>query len=234
MRYCLCELPSRSHLSAPSIVRGCVVTAANDSSKVVVRVRLPPPAPEAATRSTVGTPPASRRRVRARLILFVLPLLAIALLFVFRPQDLRVLAPSPSPSLSPSPTSSASATTDLSAVPSECRGDVKGLAFASGSLDDRIRAANAWGAAHRGDTASVVVTNDVMRDAASKQQWSVPVEDIGVTIEPAGFRMSATANIFGRYTIRALLVPRAVDGTLRVTTQDLDTDGLPGFFRGSV
>ena len=167
MRYCLCELPSRSHLSAPSIVRGCVVTAANDSSKVVVRVRLPPPAPEAATRSTVGTPPASRRRVRARLVLIVLPLLAIALLFVFRPQDLRVLAPSPSPS--PSPTTSASATTDLSAVPSECRGDVKGAVFASGSLDDRIRAANAWGTAHRGDTASVVVTNDVMRDAASKQ-----------------------------------------------------------------
>ena len=166
--------------------------------------------------------------MRARLILIVLPLLAIALLFVFRPQDLRVLGPSPSP------TASASATTDLSAVPSECRGDVKGAAFASGSLDDRIRAANAWGTAHRGDTASVVVTNDVMRDAASKQQWSVPVEDIGVTIEPAGFRMSATANIFGRYTIRALLVPRAIDGTLRVTTQELDTDGLPGFFRGSV
>src|SRR2546430_1293714 len=77
--------------------------------------------------------------MRARLILIVVPLLAIALLFVFRPPEVRILAPSPSP------TTSASATTDLSAVPSECRGDVKGAAFASGSLDDRIRAANAWG-----------------------------------------------------------------------------------------
>src|SRR5207247_992307 len=109
-----------------------------------------------------------------------------------------------------------------------------GVAFASGSLDDRIRAANAWSATHRGQTASLVVTNDVLTDTASRQQWSVPVENVGVTIDLAGFHFSATINQFGRYPIRALLVPQASGGTLRLTTQQLDTDGLPGFFRGSV
>src|SRR5207302_9325401 len=131
--------------------------------------------------------------------------------FATRPTDVRVLAPSPSASASRSPivTAVALATTDLSAVPAECRGDVKGVAFASGSLDDRIRAANAWGAAHRGQTASLVVTNDVMTDAATRQQWSVPVENVGVTIDATGFHLTATINQFGRYTIRALLVPQA-------------------------
>src|SRR5438132_4438514 len=115
--------------------------------------------------------------MRTRLLLIAVPLAVIALLFATRPTDVRVLAPSPSASASRSPivTAVALATTDLSAVPAECRGDVKGVAFASGSLDDRIRAANAWGDAHRGQTASLVVTNDVMTDAATRQQWSVPV-----------------------------------------------------------
>ena len=168
--------------------------------------------------------------MRSRALLIIVPLALILLLFATRPSDVRVLIPGASASRSPAP----SATTDLSAVPSECRSDVKGAVFASGSLDDRIRAANAWDAGHRGDTASIVVTDDVMKQMANSQQYSVPVENIGITIEPAGFRFNGTISMFGRYPITALLVPTASAGKLRITTQQLDTDGLPGFFRGSV
>src|SRR5437773_11371159 len=48
VRYRLCELPSRAHISAPRSGKnkcGRGVAVARDPSKVEVRVRLPPPAP---------------------------------------------------------------------------------------------------------------------------------------------------------------------------------------------
>lgn len=136
----------------------------------------------------------------------------------------------------PSPTSTPTATPtpsprDLTGVPEPCRSSVDGAAFAEGSLVTRVREANAWSAEHPGETGSLVVTDDVMRDAAAREDWSVPVRDIGVTTDDAGFHLSATASVFGRYTIRALLVPQAVDGTLRMRVRELDTVGLPAFMR---
>lgn len=141
--------------------------------------------------------------------------------------------PSPTPTGTPAATPTPTPR-DLAGVPEACRSSVHGVAFAEGSLGTRVREANAWSAEHPGETGSLVVTDDVMRDAAAREDWSVPVRDIAVTTDDAGFHLSATASVFGRYTIRALLVPQAVDGTLRISVRDLDTGGLPAFIRPAV
>lgn len=140
----------------------------------------------------------------------------------------------PSPSPTPSNTPPTPTPRDIADVPQPCRSAVRGEAFAEGSLGTRVREANAWSAEHPGETGSLVVTDDVMRDAAAREDWSIPVTDIVVTTDDAGFHLSATASIFGRYTIRALLVPQAVDGTLRISVRELDTGALPAFMRHAV
>lgn len=135
----------------------------------------------------------------------------------------------------PTTTPAPSATTDaLAAVPSACRALVRGDAFADGSVSQRAGSAQQWMDSHRGQVASVVVTDDIVTDAAVRGSQGQPVRDLRVTIEPAGFRLSATAVFIGTFPIRALLAPSAVNGALRMDVRDLDTDGMPGFFRGSV
>ena len=119
-------------------------------------------------------------------------------------------------------------------VPQACRDSVHGPAFASGTIEQRSQDVQAWLESHRGQQASVVFTDRLLTDAASSNTQSMPVRDVRVTIEPAGFRLAATATAFGSYPIKVLLVPQAGDGVVRLETRDLDTDGLPFFFRGGV
>ena len=184
--------------------------------------------------------PASDRSVpRFGLLLFALAAFSVAALFVFRPPDPPVAFEFISPSPSPSPTRAASATASASPtvnadVPEACRASVRGPAFASGSLDQRSRDVQAWLESHRGQQASVIFTDQLLTNAASGNTQSMPVRDVRVTVEPAGFRLAATAVAFGQYPIKVLLVPQVGGGVVRLETRDLDTDGLPFFFRGSV
>src|SRR4051812_23475386 len=145
------------------------------------------------------------------------------------PSSARSLAPSAASTLSPSATVGA-----LTAVPAACRSAVRGTVFADGSVAQRAGAAQQWMDAHRGQQASVVVTDDIVTDAAVRGAQGQPVRGLRVTIEDAGFRLSATAVFIGTFPIRALLVPTASNGVLRMDVRELDTDGMPGFFRGSV
>jgi hypothetical protein len=129
---------------------------------------------------------------------------------------------------------SAPVTRAIAGVPEACRAYIKGEAFAEGSLGERVRSANTWFGEHTGETASVVLTDEVLREAATRAEWSVPVQDVRATIEPAGFRVSASAVMIGRFTVRALVVPRATQGHLEVAVRELDTDGLPSFLRPAV
>ena len=153
--------------------------------------------------------------------------------------------PTPVPSSPPSAARSAAPTTaapaaatatadTLVAVPAACRSAVRGAAFADGSVAQRAAAAQQWMDAHRGQQASVIVTDDIVTDAAVRGAQGQPVRDLRVTIEPAGFRLSATAVFIGTFPIRALLAASAIDGVLHMDVRELDTDGMPGFFRGSV
>lgn len=171
---------------------------------------------------------------RAAVFLFVIAIAGLLLAFLGRPTD---VAPSPSATAGSSPTRpAATATPDpLTGVPADCRADVHGTAFTTGSIDQRASAAQQWMDAHRGQQASVIVTEDLVNEAAVRESRSQPVRDLRITIEPAGFRLSASAIVLiGSFPIKALLVPSASGGALRIDVRDLDTDGLPGFFRGSV
>src|SRR3954468_22105520 len=149
----------------------------------------------------------------------------------------RSLAPSAAATLprlgapAPSPSVSADA---LAAVPAACRSAVRGTVFADGSVAQRAGAAQQWMDAHHGQQASVVVTDDIVTDAAVRGAAGQPVRDVRVAIEQSGFRLSATAVFIGTFPIRALLAPSASAGVLRMDVRELDTDGMPGFFRGSV
>jgi hypothetical protein len=180
---------------------------------------------------------------RARLLLIALAALGVAALFVLRPPDppRSVELPSPSPAPTPSRTASATASATPSAsatvnadVPEACRASVRGPAFASGTLERRTQDVQAWLESHRGQQASVIFTDALLTDAASRNTQSMPVRDVRVTIEPAGFRLAATAVAIGQFPIRVLLVPQVDAGVVRLDMRELDTDGLPFFFRSSV
>jgi hypothetical protein len=165
-------------------------------------------------------------------LLFALAAVVVALLFVFRPQDLP-------PSLVVPPTASATArasaaTTINSDVPVACRDFVQGPAFATGTLDQRARGAQAWLESHPGQQASVVFTDELLTEAAARDTQSSSAQDVRIAIEPAGFRLNATAVAIGRFPIKVLLVPQVSGGVARLDMRELDTDGLPFFFRGSV
>ena len=179
-----------------------------------------------------------------RSVALVLLVLVVGLIVVVAPRGSDV-ASTPAPTARtgtptatvarPTSTPVPSATADaLVAVPPACRALVRGEAFADGSVSQRAGSAQQWMDAHRGQVASVVVTDDIVTDAAVRGSQGQPVRDVRVTIEPAGFRMSATAVFIGTFPIRALLAPSAVNGALRMDVRELDTDGMPGFFRGSV
>jgi hypothetical protein len=171
---------------------------------------------------------------RAAVVLVLIALAGIVLVFALRPAPSPV-APSPSATASvTSRTPAATSTAPSADVPAACRGLVRGTTFATGSIDERARAAELWMASHRGQQASVVVTEDIVNAAAVRETRDQPVRDLRIAIEPAGFRLSATAVVIGSFPIRALLVPTASGGALRVDLRELDTDGLPGFFRGTV
>ena len=184
-------------------------------------------------------PPASDRSVpRFGLLLFALAAFGVAALFVFRPPDpprtFEFVSPSPSRAAvatqgaSPTPTSNAD-------VPAACRASVHGPAFASGTLEQRSQDVQTWLESHRGQEASVVFTDQLLTNAAGRDTQSMPVRDVRVSIEPAGFRLAATAVAFGSFPIKVLLVPQVSGGgVVRLDRRELDTDGLPFFFRGSV
>lgn len=180
--------------------------------------------------------PASDRSVpRFGLLLFALAAFGVAALFVFRPPD----PPVPIEFVSASPTRAASATASASPtvnadVPEACRASVRGPAFASGTLERRSQDVQTWLESHRGQQASVVFTDQLLTNAAGRDTQSMPVRDVRVSIEPAGFRLVATAVAFGSFPIKVLLVPQVSGGVVRLDRRELDTDGLPFFFRGSV
>lgn len=180
--------------------------------------------------------PASDRSVlRFGLLLFALAAFGVAALFVLRPPDppRTFEFVSPSPSRTAVPTASASPTANAD-VPEACRTSVRGPAFATGSLEQRSQDVQTWLESHRGQQASVVFTDQLLTDAASRNSQSMPVRDVRVTIELAGFRLAATAVAFGSFPIKVLLVPQVSGGVVRLDMRELDTDGLPFFFRGSV
>jgi len=180
--------------------------------------------------------PASDRSVpRFGLLLFALAAFGVAALFVLRPPD----PPVPFEFVSASPTRAASATASASPtvnadVPEACRASVRGPAFASGTLEQRSQDVQTWLESHRGQQASVVFTDQLLTNAAGRDTQSMPVRDVRVSIEPAGFRLAATAVAFGSFPIKVLLVPQVSGGVVRLDRRELDTDGLPFFFRGSV
>jgi hypothetical protein len=180
--------------------------------------------------------PASDRSVpRFGLLLFALAAFGVAALFVLRPPDppRTFEFVSPSPSRAASARASASATLNAD-VPDACRPSVRGLAFATGSLEQRSQDVQTWLESHPGQQASVVFTDRLLTDAASRNSQSMPVRDVRVTIEPAGFRLAATAVAFGSFPIKVLLVPQVSGGVVRLDMRELDTDGLPFFFQGRV
>lgn len=179
---------------------------------------------------------------RAALLLFILALAVVAVLLATGPADLPAVPSLPplatassTPRTTPTATSTATPTpTPTSTAPQACRPFVHGAVFADGPLDQRTIAAQTWLASHPGQQASVVVTDDILNAVAVRAAQNEPVRDLRITIEPAGFRLSATAVAIGSFPIRALLVPSASGGRLRIDVRELDTDGLPFFFRGSV
>lgn len=146
--------------------------------------------------------------------------------------------PQPDRSLEAGATPSAAATaTAAPDVPAACARDVSGTVFIGGTLDARLASLRSWAPSHRGEVASLVITDaDLIvsaRDIASRS--GAPVRDVGVAIRPDGIRVSGTATAGPlRFPVRATLVPVIDAGRLRVVTRELDTDGLPGFLRPRV
>jgi hypothetical protein len=157
--------------------------------------------------------------LRGAAVIFIVALVGIIVFFATR-------STSPAASTTPPPARSGSA--------AACASLVRGTSFADGSLNQRTREMQQWMSTHRGQQASLVVTEDVLNDVATGAARNEPVRDLHITIEPAGFRLSATATAIGSFPIKALLVPSASSGGLRITIRDLDTDGMPILFRGAV
>ncbi len=170
---------------------------------------------------------------KAGLFLFFAAAIVIVVLFALQPPAVRlVVTATPSASATPSATAPAARASASAAPP--CASLVRGTFFADGSIDDRARAAQAYLESHPGQQAWVVITEAVLNAAAIREAQSQPVRDLRITIEPAGFRMSMTAIVIGSFPIKVLIVPRASNGTVTIELRELDTDGLPGFFRGTV
>lgn len=170
---------------------------------------------------------------KAGLFLFFAAAIVIVVLFALQPPAVRlVVTATPSASATPSATAPAARASASAAPP--CASLVRGTFFADGSIDDRARAAQAYLESHPGQQAWVVITEAVLNAAAIREAQSQPVRDLRITIEPAGFRMSMTAIVIGSFPIKVLIVPRAANGTVTIELRELDTDGLPGFFRGTV
>ncbi len=163
--------------------------------------------------------------------IFIGALVVVVLLFAFRPPDSPGEVATPAASQR---TSAPSATPSAVTVPTACATYVKGMAFASGTLAERSSAAQAWMEANPGRQAWVVITDNVLTEVAARQARSQPVRDVRIAIERAGFRLGATAVAIGSFPIKVLLVPQVSNGTIRFDLRELDTDGLPGFFRGSI
>lgn len=129
------------------------------------------------------------------------------------------------------------------AVPSACAADVRGETFATGTLEERVRAMRTWAAANPGRPGSLILTDAVLtewtRQSASAQE--APLIDPQAAVTPDGIRVTGTA-VAGvrpfqgvlRFPMRATLVPVVRDGALAFTVRDLDTGGLPGAFEGRV
>ena len=129
-------------------------------------------------------------------------------------------------------------------IPPACAADVRGETFATGALEERVRAMRTWAAANPGRPGSLILTDAVLtewsRQSASAQD--APFTDPQVAVTPQGIRVAGTAvaglRPFGqgglRFPIRATLVPVVRDGALAFTVRDLDTGGLPGAFEGRV
>src|SRR5690349_16155349 len=139
----------------------------------------------------------------ARLLLLVVFVAAVAVAaqYLLRPSSVpptavASLTAAPTASAAPSASVFASANPD---VPQACRPYVRGTAFATGALIDRVNAANRWTDQHPGDPTSLILTDAVMQDFADHTQWTVPVEGVHVSVETAGVRLSATAVMFGRF-----------------------------------
>lgn len=144
---------------------------------------------------------------------------------------LRPVPPTPAP-VEPGVPLTASARPD---VPAGCGGDVRGTAFATGSLDDRVAAVRSWAPAHRGEPVSLVISDAVVLAsvrAASTGPNAPPFRDPDVRIRSDGIHLSGTASaaIF-RYAIKATLVPEVRDGRFRLAVTELDTGGMPGFLK---
>jgi hypothetical protein len=131
----------------------------------------------------------------------------------------------------------AAAATIPADVPSACARDVSGTVFVGGTLEGRLASLRVWAPGHRGELASLVLTDaDVERSARDVASRSgAPVRDATAAIHPDGVRVSGVATAGPlRFPVRATLVPVVDGGALRVVTRDLDTDGLPGFLRPRV
>ena len=173
---------------------------------------------------------------RAGLLLFFAAAIVVLVLFALQPSRVVFLA-TPTPSIAATssvPATASGARATAAPTAPACAALVHGTFFAEGSLDERARAAQAYLETHPGQQAWVVITEAVLNAAALQQSGSQPVRDLRITIEPAGFRMSATAVAIGSFPIKVLLVPHAVNGAVTIEQRELDTDGLPGFFRGTV
>lgn len=167
---------------------------------------------------------------KARLFLFFAAAVVIVVLFAPQPSGVTpVTTPTPSIGATAPPARASAA-----ATPPVCASLVHGTFFAEGSIDDRARAAQAFLEAHPGQQAWVVITEAVLNAAAVQQTQSQSVRDVRITIQPAGFRLSAIAVAIGSFPIKVLLVPHATNGSITIEQRELDMDGLPGFFRGTV
>lgn len=128
-------------------------------------------------------------------------------------------------------------TVDL-AVPPACLADVRGRAFASGTLQTRIDTLRAYARSEPGQPATLVLTDGAITDSVRAQiagAGAPPFRDPAVTIRPDGIRVSGTATAaFLRFPVRATLVPEVSGGQLRFAVRDLETGGLPAAFRPRV
>lgn len=141
------------------------------------------------------------------------------------------------PFAAPSVAVTATATADRN-VPAACASDVRGQAFATGSLEERLGGVRTWAASNRGQYASLVLTDAVLTESVRAQlsgPGAPPFRDPTVAIQPDAIRVSGTATAaFLRFPIRASLVPEVSGGTLRFSVRELETGGLPGAFRAQI
>lgn len=159
------------------------------------------------------------------------PLLALAGLALLAVSATLILMPAPRPTATASPTPTASPI-PTRALPVSCAG-AAGEVFAEGSLADRTAALSVWAPAHRGDRASLAITDQVLEDAVRPDAERAGLQEARTRIESDGIHLSgdAVAGPF-RFPVRATIVPGVTaDGRVRAEIRDLSTGGMPEFFR---